>query len=65
MVFSNEQMLKMLGGVWPEFDEFVYAAVDHWECEDGIFIPYLGGLPMDGPCFELTITMSSFRYKRL
>jgi hypothetical protein len=60
---SNELMLEMLGGQWPDSGEstegwprgFAFDEVDHWECEDGRLVPYVGDEPAPGPDFKVVM----------
>ncbi len=50
-------LLDIAGGEWPElpkkYEGFSWSSVDHYEVENGVLVPYLGGLPMDGPDLKL------------
>jgi hypothetical protein len=59
---SNELMLEMLGGEWPDSGDsehwpsgFAFDQVDHWEIEYGRLVPYLGNQPAPGPDFRLVM----------
>lgn len=61
VMFSNVEVFFLLTGgppnEWPKlmggYSGFHWDSVDHWELEEGILVPYLGGAPMDGPSLRL------------
>jgi len=61
-VIPRSTVLAMLGGRWPDSGEssewpsgFAWDAVDHFEVEDGVLVPYAGGLPAPGPDLRLIV----------
>ena len=62
IVIPRSTVLAMLGGQWPDSGEssewpsgFAWDAVDHFEVEDGVLVPYVGGHPAPGPDLRLIV----------
>lgn len=60
LVIPRDTVLAMLGGVWPDSglseywpNGFAWDAVDHFEIEGDVLVPFAGGFPAPGPDFRL------------
>ncbi len=57
MKLSNETVLELLGGKWPQYNGFSFQSVDHWELVGDELVPYDGSDPAPGPNLKLKISL--------
>lgn len=62
IIIEPDVVLAMLGGKWPDSGKskcwpsgFSWEEVGEFRVEDGLLVPYSGGLPAPGPDFRLTM----------